>query len=433
MAVNGDDIDPEVRELLLGLFNVGVIQTERIGDGLTRDGVLELVAANPARAQEAHSDFVRVLTLLEQQPPFRLERDDDGIVHVVLTLSNRRVSTFTPYIIDVELIAVLGDGLKNLVRQHGGIESAAGTKDTLMSNLRELAGPGDATVGERTSGLVGELRSKILALPRTLMAELRALVGPADATIAERARRAVGNLGQRRRALKELKKWIGAGKSRDDLLEMALPDLPEQAQTVLAQKLSEQPAFRMECDDEGSVHLVLIVSGERVHTWTPEELGVPRRRSWRKIVYPIFGFFVLLVLIGREESQSWGDWMERYAVLLASFPVVDGFFFVRRRFGPRWGWWVFWAAVSLLTLQGFLGGSAGVATFAIMMGLARFGYLYIWYRLFGARDILECPNCGALTTRRHWVNAVPYRCGSCGTRADPFFTGRRASWLGSVN
>lgn len=384
--MNGDDIDPEALRLLLALLDVGLIDIESIGDGLTRDDILELLTTPAAR--EAYQDD-RFETLLEQQPAFRLEGHDDGKVDVVLTLGNRCIHTFEPVRpIDDELVAVLGDGLRNLVREYGGTDS--GPVDALVSNFRELTGPGDDGVMER-------------------------------------ARRAFDKLRRRTSAMKALKEWIGTGKSRDDLLESALPDLPEHAQAVLAGKLSEQRAFRMAIDSDHNVHLVLIASGERVHTWTPDDLGVPRPMSWRKIAYSVVGLYIVLTLTSWDSFASWLGQLLPVAV----FGAVDGFFLLRRRMDSTWAWRAYWATVALLVLLALVSKYGGPAVLAAFMAVGRIGYIQIWYRLVGGRNILECPNCGALTTHRAWAE-MDYTCAGCGTKEEPFFTGRRANWLGQL-
>ena len=391
MVDNSPDIHPDVVQFLENSSGVLLERLERTGDSLTRDGILEALATAPGQDDETRA-IEHYTALLRQQPPFRLERDDDN-VHLVMMLGNRRVGTWTltrPNEIDAEVIALLGKSLKNLVRRGTETESASGPTDALKPDMPKLAGPGEAT-------------------------------------LTERAKQAVEELWRSRRALNALKERIGTGKTRDDLLEMALPDLPEHAQTVLAEKLNEQPPFRMECDRDGSVHLTLIVNGERVHTWTPEDLGVPRPR-WRRIAYSVAGLFVVvLALIGKEEDDTL-----TFASLVVVFAMLDGFFFLRRTRGPKMAWRAYWAVVVLLIFFSALA-SVELLVLPLAMGIARVGYLYIWVKFFMARDILECPNCGALVTHGVWVEQTPhYRCAGCGTIARPIATGRRASLFWGV-
>ena len=402
MVDNSPDIHPDVVQFLENGLNDNATQgvvLERTGDSLTRDGILEALATAPRQDDETRA-IEHYMALLRQQPPFRLERDDDN-VHLVMMLGNRRVHTWTltrPNEIDAEVIALLGKSLKNLARRGTETESAGGPTDALEPDMPKLAGPGEATLPER-------------------------------------ARQAVEEQRRSRRALNALKEWIGAGKTRDDLLEMALPDLPEHAQTVLAEKLNEQPPFRMECDRDGSVHLVLIVSGERVHTWTPEDLGVPRPWSWRIIAYPVAGLFVVVcAMIDKKDWQSWGEALITFAWPVVVFAMLDGFFFLRRTRGSKMAGRAYWAEVGLLIFFSAALESVELLVLALAMGIARVGYLYIWVRFFIARDILECPNCGALVTHGVWVEQMSnYRCAGCGTMAEPITTGRRASLWGGVD
>ena len=409
IANQGEDIDPRVIAILGDFFNHpggGPLLIERIDAGLNRDGLLKLLLdsfretmpTNPEEAKEHYEMIAGYKDLFNQQPPFRLERDHEGDIILVLTLGNRIVHSWTrekPESIDDELIALLGESLRSHVGQHRETNNTHSISDRIeaaKSELRVLAAPDDASILERAK---------------------RAL---------EPTKRAVDALLPRRAALRALKKQIGAGKSRDDLLEMSLPSLPEGAQQALAEKMNEQPPFHMACEKDGSVHLTLIGTGERAHTWSPNDLGVPPP-MWRKVVYGIAGLWVVLLLLSDPSALMVGTLP---FILLA---MADGFFYLRRTRGNRMAWRAYWGAVALLLLIGIPGEFEALITTAVLMGIGRFGYHWVYYRLFSGRDVLACPNCGALTTLRAYVNAEGYRCSACGTIEKPLATGQRAGFF----
>ncbi len=368
---------------------------EAIGNGLTRDGLLELLMQGEDVAQ-ADETLMHYESLLRQQPPFRLECDADGNVHLVLMLGNRRLHTWAPVTdtVDAEVIALLGESLRSIVRQ--GIESSGGGTSGPTTALPELAGPDQVAPADRASRVVGAVRTRL---------------GTSN-------------------ALTEL---IGTGKSRDELLDMSLPELPEHAQAVLVQKLNEQPPFRLECDEDGGVRLLLIVSGERVHAWSPEELGLPPSRSWRRVAYPVLGgLFVLGVATGGYS----GDGLVLSAMPLALYGMFDGFRFLRRN-RAEMAWRAYWTAAVLWVLAAVTLESPAAGSVAMLMVIGRLGYLWIWINLIypftRGRDVLECPNCGVLTTHRVWVKDPNDACRGCGTTTPPTETGRRANWMGRAD
>ena len=416
-----EDIDPRVIEFLHNTFNQpsGDFLVERIGDGLNRDGLLKFILeaiehdppTNPEEAQEHYESIAHYKSLLSQQPPFRLELTDEGHIHLVLTLGNRIVQSWTPSkpeSIDDELIALLGESLRHHVGHHkesNNTYSVASRMEAAKSELRMLTGPDDAGILERAK---------------------RAL---------ESLKRAVDVLLPRRAALQALKKQIGAGKSRDDLLESALPDLPASAQQALAEKLNEQPPFQMECEKDGTVHLTLIGSGERAHTWSPKDLGVPAP-MWRKVVYGIAGLWVVILLFDKPyDDMGWGELIVAGALPFFIFALADGYFFLKRTKGRGTASMAYWAAVALILVIGVAEGSELVIMFAVFMGIGRSGQLWnLWAKNFGGDLLLECPNCGALTTRRAYKESaydssgrLIYRCAGCGTMEPPVPTGRRAT------
>ena len=428
------EIDPDVVPFLGRLLeewtNGGGV-AEAVGDGLTRDGILEVlvsVVSSDQWGEDTDEALAHYSALLTRQPPFRLERDGDGNVHLVLIAGDRRVYSWTPAVgetIDAEVIASLGEGLKNLVRQGMGSESAGGPTGAPKTEPQELAGSGKGAVTERAGRVVGMLRTRL-------------------------------------ETSNPLTEWIGAGKSRDELLEMSLPGLPEEAQTVLADKLNEQPPFRVECGEDGSVSLLLIVSGECVHTWTPEDLGVPPSRSWwriwwriwRIIGYSVFGayfgaFFVLFMVTGDWKPASrWGlyESLTGAAIPLVLYGTLDGFFYLRRTRGREMAWCAYWAVPVLLVVVSLTLPESGVAAVvAFFMVIAGLGYLLatllatrtVLYPFTRGRDLLECPSCGAVTKHSDrnsvWLYAQYVTvCRICGAEGEPLETGRRASFRGRV-
>lgn len=401
------DLDPEVIALFDRYFTGADAHYwfEQYA-GLNRDGILKHVAdsfneetaTTPEQEEQARSTIEYFETVLSQQPPFRLERTDDDRIQLLLTLSNRVVQSWRlPKRggIDDELITLLGQSLKNLVAQHIGSDTSDNAKSPI----------------------------------EVVRSEFQALTGPGDASILERVRRAGGKLLSRRTAVKALKNRIGEGTSRDDLLERMLPDAPEDVRTTLSEKMNEQRPFRIECDKDGGVHVVLISSGERVHTWLPEDLGVPASR-WRLLYY---GAAVLLALLFAP-SQGLGILGIVSILILAA--LLDGFLFLRRTRGPKTAWRAYWATAVLLLLIGVVQGNLMLAIVGVSMGGARFGYLWLWVKLVARRNILECPNCHALITGRAFderaysdSGRMIYSCAGCGTMAEPVWTGRRASFF----
>ena len=379
------DVQELVGRLVNGWANDGGPR-EVIGDGLTRDDVLkQIVAAAKAGylGEDSEALVAHYSTLLSQQPPFRLECGENDEVHLVLTLGNRRVHTWSPVApetVDAEVVALIGESLKNLARSLTGSDEGEG------AGLQRIGTTGGGSVTERVGRMTGMLRRR-LGLSNAL----------AD--------------------------WIGEGKSRDELLEMSLPGMPEHAQSVLAAKLNEQPPFSIVCDKDGKIHLELIASGERVHTWTPRDFGLPKPKSWRMIAYPVLGILFLVSLPGNGLFAS--------AMPLVLFGVFDGYLFLRRTRRLVMAWRVYWAIVVLLIVIATQTLSE-VRTFALTMAAAmagsRFAYLWMWVKLFRNRDLLQCQNCGSVMTFRVWADNN-YKCGHCGTMAKPMETGQRAGWL----
>ncbi len=394
--MNDAEINPEVQELLGRLINSWANDggpSNVIGDGLTRDDVLKLIV-NYANAGELGEDPEAQLAhfelLLSQQPPFRLECDEQDEVRLVLTLGNRCVYTWSPVApetVDAEVVALIGESLKNLASRLTGSEEA------------ESVGEGLKRIGT-TGG--GSVKSRIESVSQ-MTGMLRRRLGTSNA----------------------LTEWIGEGKSRDELLEMSLPGMPEHAQNVLTAKLNEQPPFSIVCDEDGKIHLELIVSGERVHTWTQQDLDLPKPKSWRMIVYPALGVLVPLI--------------PAILILLLAVGMIDGYLFMRRT-GRLVMWWRLYWAFCVLSIVAVLGGLTDIfilggffqLVFIATVPIApfRFAYIWIYVKFFRSRDVLECRNqkCGALmTAQSYWDNG--YRCGSCGTIATPYETGRRATWF----
>ncbi len=405
--VNDQAIHPDAVEALKHFIDVWASNDSvaaTIGDGLTRDGVLELLV-NAGRAgqladdpEEAERMVAHYGTLLGQQPPFRLECDADGAVHLVLTLGNRRVETWRPIeppTVDAEVVALIGESLRNIVRSATDAERSG--MAALESDRDE---PGAKGLTKQATGLIGMIKTKL---------------GTSN-VLTER---------------------IGAGKSRDELLEMSLAGLPEQAQGVLAAKLNDQPPFSLTCDENGSIHLVLIVSGEHVHTWTPKELGIPAPKSWRRIVYAALGgLFVVSFLSSLIDGTFSGQGLVAGAMPLALFGMFDGFRLLKRSKGHAMAWRAYWAVAVLWILVEIAAGGAMGGTIAGFMIVGRLGYLWMWIKLVypftRGRDVLRCPNCGTLTTHRAWLESEKYACSGCGTIATPVETGRRANWQGQV-
>lgn len=401
-------LDPEVIELFDQYFSGPDAEywIEQY-DGLNRDGILKHMAdalnpqaaTTPEQEEKTRSTIEYFETLLGRQPPFRLERTGDGSIQLVLTLDKRVVHTFTPAkpaVVDNELIELLDQSLKNLVAQSVGRDTTNSADDLI----------------------------------EVVKSEYQALTGPSDVSILERLRRVGGKLMPRRTALKALKDRIGGGKSRDDLLEKVLPDVPKDAQETLAAKMNDQPPFRIQCDEDGDVHVVLITSGQRVHSWSPNDLGVPTSK-WRIIYYGAAA--VLALLFPPFEGLR----ILGIVLTLAMAAFLDGFLYLKRTRGYKAAWRAYWAAALLLLVIGANSESNPVLVLGASMIGTRFGYLWLYVKLFAGRDVLECPNCGVLITRREFIDRAyssktlrnNYLCFGCGTIAKPEWTGRRVGFF----